>query len=125
MPRVRRVDSTALGDLTARITTGVDGLDGHLNGGYYVGSTTLVVGISGTGKSVMCLQFISEGARRGERSLMVTLDEPMAHVIRNASTIGIDLSAEIERGTVRLWSESPQEMEIDEHFAQLEGIIET
>ena len=125
MPRVRRVDSTALGDLTARITTGVEGLDGLLNGGYYVGSTTLVVGISGTGKSVMGLQFIAEGARRGERSLMVTLDEPMAHVIRNASTIGIDLPGEIERGMVRLWSESPQEMEIDEHFAQLEGIVET
>jgi circadian clock protein KaiC len=125
MPRVRRVDSVALGDLTARITTGVEGLDGLLNGGYYVGSTTLVVGISGTGKSVMGLQFIAEGARRGERSLMVTLDEPMAHVIRNAATIGIDLPAEIERGMVRLWSESPQEMEIDEHFAQLEGMIET
>ena len=124
MPRVRRVDSTALGDLTARITTGVEGLDGLLNGGYYVGSTTLVVGISGTGKSVMGLQFIAEGARRGERSLMVTLDEPMAHVIRNAATIGIDLPAEIERGMLRLWSESPQEMEIDEHFAQLEGIVD-
>jgi circadian clock protein KaiC len=125
MPRVRRVDSAALGDLTARITTGVEGLDGLLNGGYYVGSTTLVVGISGTGKSVMGLQFMAEGARRGERSLMVTLDEPMAHVIRNAATIGIDLPAEIERGMVHLWSESPQEMEIDEHFAQLEGIVET
>jgi circadian clock protein KaiC len=72
----------------------------------------------------MGLQFIAEGARRGERSLMVTLDEPMAHVIRNAATIGIDLPAEIERGMMRLWSESPQEMEIDEHFAQLEGIVD-
>ena len=125
MPRVRRVDSTALGDLTARVTTGVEGLDGLLNGGYYIGSTTLVVGISGTGKSVMGLQFMAEGARRGERSLMVTLDEPMAHVIRTAATIGIDLPAEIERGMMRLWSESPQEMEIDEHFAQLEGIVDT
>jgi circadian clock protein KaiC len=53
-----------------------------VNGGYFVASTTLVVGISGAGKSVMALQYIAEGARRGERGLMITLDEPPAQVLR-------------------------------------------
>jgi hypothetical protein len=39
--------------------------------------------------------------------------------------IDVRNTAEIERGMIRLWSESPQEMEIDEHFAQLEGIVDT
>jgi circadian clock protein KaiC len=96
-----------------------------VNGGYFVASTTLVVGISGAGKSVMALQYIAEGARRGERGLMITLDEPPAQVLRNAHGIGIDLQSFIDRGLVHLWYEPPQEMEIDRHFAQIEAIVET
>jgi circadian clock protein KaiC len=107
-------------DVTARVPTGVDGLDDVLNGGYFVGSTTLVVGISGVGKTVMGLQFLAEGARRGERGLMVTLDETQTRMIRNAATLGIDLRHEIDRGLLDVWYEPPQEMEIDRHFAELE-----
>jgi circadian clock protein KaiC len=107
-------------EVTARVPTGIDGLDELLDGGYFVGSTTLVAGISGVGKSVMALQFLAEGARRNERGLMVTLDEPVAQTIRNAATIGIDLPREIERGLIDVWYQSPQEMEVDRHFAELE-----
>jgi circadian clock protein KaiC len=62
-----------------------------MSGGLFVGSTTLVVGITGAGKSVMALHYVAEGARRGERSVMLTLDEPPAQVLRNAASIGIDL----------------------------------
>src|SRR5262249_80404 len=75
-------------------------------------------------KSVMALQFIAEGARRGERSLMITLDEPPAQVLRNAKSIGIDLQSFIDKRLVRLWYEPPQEFEIDRHFAQIEAIVE-
>jgi circadian clock protein KaiC len=107
------------------VTTGVPGLDEVVNGGYYVGSTTLVVGISGVGKSVMALQYLNEGARRGERGLMITLDEPPAQVVRNAASIGIDLQQEIDRGMIRLWFEPPQEIEINRHFAEVEDLVET
>ncbi len=111
-------------NLTSRVTTGIPGLDELVNGGYFVASTTLVVGISGAGKSVMGLQFIAEGARRGEHSLMMTLDEPPGQVLRNAQSIGIDLQSVIDKGLVHLWYEPPQEMEIDRHFAQIEAIVE-
>ena len=51
------------------MTTGVPGLDELVNGGYLRGSTTVVAGISGVGKSVMGLQYLAEGARRGERGI--------------------------------------------------------
>jgi circadian clock protein KaiC len=117
-------DSPAARDVTARVSTGIDGLDGLLNGGYFVGSTTLVAGISGVGKTVMALQFLAEGARRGEPGLMVTLDEPRDQMIRNAATIGIDLRREIERGMIEVRYESPQEMETDRHFAELQGLVD-
>ena len=124
-PRSLQREAGAAFDPTTRVTTGVPGLDELVNGGYFVASTTLVVGISGAGKSVMALQYIAEGARRGERSLMITLDEPPAQVLRNAHAIGIDLQSFIDRGLVHLWYEPPQEMEIDRHFAQIEAIVET
>ena len=104
--------------------TGVSGLDELVNGGYFLGSTTLVVGVSGVGKSVMALQFIAEGARRGEHSLMLSLDETPAQIMRNGRTIGIDLEPDIARGVVRVQYDSPQEIEIDRHFAQIERVVE-
>jgi circadian clock protein KaiC len=124
-PRSVQREGSAAFDAISRVATGVPGLDELVNGGYFVASTTLVVGISGAGKSVMALQFIAEGARRGERSLMITLDEPPAQVLRNAHSIGIDLQSCIDKGMVHLWYEPPQEFEIDRHFAQIEAVVES
>ena len=122
-PRELAREEAAAYDTETRVTTGVPGLDEMMNGGYFLGSTTLVVGITGSGKSVMALQYIAEGARRGERSIMLTLDEPRAQVLRNATTIGIDLTPSIDKGLVRLVYDRPQEIEIDRHFLQLEKMV--
>jgi circadian clock protein KaiC len=123
-PRATR-DQAAAFDPTTRIPTGIPGLDPLVNGGYFVGSTTVVAGISGVGKSVMGLQYLAEGARRGERSLMLTLDEQVPQVIRNARSIGIDLQPHIDSGIVRVQYDAPQEMEIDRHFHDIEQIVES
>jgi len=123
-PRRASRDQAAAFDPTTRVATGIPGLDAVVNGGYFIGSTTVVSGISGVGKSVMGLQYIAEGARRGERSLMLTLDEQVAQVIRNANSIGIDLRAYIDSGLVRLQYDAPQEMEIDLHFHNIEQLVE-
>jgi circadian clock protein KaiC len=122
-PRREARERAAAFDTTKRVTTGVPGLDEIVNGGYYLGSTTVVAGISGVGKSVMALQYVAEGARRGERSLMLTLDEQVPQVLRNASTIGLDLEADIARGVVRVHYDPPQEIEVDQHFHQIERIV--
>jgi circadian clock protein KaiC len=123
-PRRAMRDHAAAFDPTTRVSTGIPGLDAVVNGGYFLGSTTVVSGISGVGKSVMGLQYIAEGPRRGERSLMLTLDEQVAQVIRNANSIGIDLQAYIDSGLVRLQYDAPQEMEIDRHFHNIEQLVE-
>ena len=116
-------DHAAAFDPTTRITTGVPGLDALVNGGYLLGSTTVVAGISGVGKSVMGLHYLAEGARLGQRSLMLSLDEPVRQIIRNANSIGIDLQQFIDSGIVRVQYDTPQEIEIDRHFHDIEQIM--
>lgn len=110
-------------DPNTRLPTGIPGLDEITNGGYCLGSTTVVAGISGVGKSVMGLQYIAEGARRGEPSLMLSLDEQVEQVINNAASIGIDFNAHIKSGLVRLEYEPPQEIDVDVHFQHIEEIV--
>lgn len=122
-PRKPSRDRAAAFDPNTRLPSGIPGLDGLINGGYFVGSTTVVAGISGVGKSVMGLQFISEGARRGERSLMLSLDEQVEQIMRNAASIGIDLAELMESGLVRVEYEPPQEIEVDAHFHHIEELV--
>src|SRR2546428_574954 len=116
-------DRAAAFDPSNRATTGVPGLDEIVNGGYFLGSTTVVAGISGVGKSVMALQYMAEGARLGEPSLMLTLDEQVPQVLRNAKSIGIDLQTHIDRGVVQVYYDPPQEIEVDHHFHNIEQIV--
>ena len=122
-PRPSR-DRAAASDPSTRVTTGVPGLDELVNGGYFFGSTTVVAGISGVGKSVMALHYMAEGARRGERSLLLSLDEQVPQILRNGLSVGIDLQPAIDRGIVRLYYDPPQEMEVDYHFHKIERIVE-
>jgi circadian clock protein KaiC len=123
-PRKPSRDRAAAFDPSTRVTTGIPGLDQIVNGGYFLGSTTVVAGISGVGKSVMGLHYVAEGTRRGERSLLLSLDEQVPQVVRNAASIGIDLQVAVDRGLVRLYYDPPQEIEIDHHFHEIERIIE-
>ncbi|MEO8165178.1 MAG: ATPase domain-containing protein, partial [Betaproteobacteria bacterium] len=123
-PRKPSRDSAAAFDPSTRVATGVPGLDELVNGGYFLGSTTVVAGMSGVGKSVMALHYMAEGARRGERSMMLSLDEQVPQLLRNAASIGIDLQPAIDSGIVRLYYNAPQEIEVDHHFHKIEQIVE-
>jgi circadian clock protein KaiC len=123
-PRATRRDSAAAFDPKTRVTTGVPGLDQLVNGGYFLGSTTVMAGMSGVGKTVMGLHYIAEGARRGEHSLLLSLDEQVPQLLRNAAAIGLDLQPAIDSGVVRLYYDPPQEIEVDRHFHKIETIVE-
>ena len=122
-PRASSRDHAAATDERGRITTGVPGLDELLGGGYLLGSTTLVAGITGTGKSLIGLHYLAEGARRGERSLMLSLDEPVPQVLRNGRAVGLDLQPAIDQGLTRIVYDAPQEIEVDRHFYEIEDIV--
>ena len=86
-------DEAAAFDPTTRVTTGTPGLDPLVNGGYFLGSTTVVSGISGVGKSVMGLQYLAEGAGAANEASCSRSTSRWPQVIRNANSIGIDLQA--------------------------------
>jgi circadian clock protein KaiC len=75
----------------ARLSTGVPGLDEVLYGGLLPGKAYLVRGAPGTGKTTLGLHFLTAGAAKGERTLLITLGEPEAQVRANARAVGLNL----------------------------------
>ncbi|MCX8173190.1 MAG: AAA family ATPase [Thermoplasmata archaeon] len=74
-----------------RVPTGISGLDKMLGGGFFRGDVILVSGSAGAGKTIMGLQFVSEGCRSNERGLIVSFEENPAQLKRNARAVGIPL----------------------------------
>jgi KaiC/GvpD/RAD55 family RecA-like ATPase len=79
-----------------RIPTGVPELDVLIEGGLREGKTYLVLGQPGTGKSILCLQFLVRGLMEKEKCLYVAIDEKPADVIDQATSLGWDLAPFIE-----------------------------
>ncbi len=75
-----------------KLKTGIPGLDEMLDGGLIPGRTYVVSGASGTGKTTLALEFLMEGAKRGERIMYVALDEPPNEVVENARSHNWDLA---------------------------------
>lgn len=104
-------------------TSGVPGLDAALGGGFAHGSTTLVLGSSGTGKTILGLQFLAEGARRGEVGLYFGFYEPPATAIGKAERLGLDFARHVEEGRLYLRWFRPAELFLDVLVAELLATI--
>ena len=107
-----------------RISTGSPAVDRMMDGGLYEGSITMVSGISGTGKTVLGVQFLTTAIAAGRRALLVTLDEHPRQLIRNAASLGFDLDKPLADGTLRILYESPLELELDVHFDRVARLVE-
>lgn len=77
----------------ARAPIGIEGIDELLGGGLPRGSTTVIQGGTGTGKTLISLQFLAEGARRGEKGILFTLEETPDQLRSHALSLGWDLAA--------------------------------
>jgi circadian clock protein KaiC len=120
-----RQNATQPTSSTKRSAIGVAAVDTLIGGGLFDGSTTMVVGVSGVGKTVLSTQLLREGAvAQKKRGLMVSLDEHPAQIIRNAQTLGLDLQEQIDAGMIHILFESPQELNIDAHYAQIIELVE-
>jgi circadian clock protein KaiC len=84
----------------ALLTSAIPKLDALLGGGVAAGSSTLVLGPAGTGKSLLVLQFIAAAVQRGERAALFVFDEELGLLLRRAKGLGIDLAAMREAGKV-------------------------
>ena len=79
-----------------RITSGIPGLDRLMEGGIVKGSTNLVSGGAGTGKTIFCMQFLMEGLRRGETCMFITLEESKEDLIGDVKRFGWDLPKHLQ-----------------------------
>jgi circadian clock protein KaiC len=106
-----------------RISTGVKGLDEMLDGGLWRGTTTLLGGPSGAGKTTIGLQFALEGARQGEPTLYMNFQENPTQLIRTIRGLGFDLEEAQAQGLDLVYA-SPVELQIDSIIVDLFRRIE-
>jgi circadian clock protein KaiC len=91
-----------------RISTGIDRLDGMMGGkGFYRGSSILMSGTSGTGKTSVAAHFVDAACRRGERCLYFAFEESPKQIIRNMRSIGIDLEPWVGKGLLQFHAARP------------------
>jgi circadian clock protein KaiC len=120
-----RVEAIQPTSTARRSLIGANLLDELIGGGILDGSTTMVVGISGVGKTVLGTQLVLEGAlHQNQPGLLISLDEHPAQIARNCATLGLDLQRQIDAGLIHILFESPQELDIDSHFAKIVRLIE-
>jgi circadian clock protein KaiC len=107
-----------------RVSTGVARLDAMLGGGgFYRGSVVLVNGTSGTGKSTLAAQFCDAACRRGERALYFAFEESEAELVRNMSSVGIDLRPWIDAGLLRFHCFRPSLLGLEAHLVAVQKLV--
>jgi len=103
-----------------RVSTGVPRLDAMLGGtGVYRGSSVLISGTAGCGKSSLAAHFADAACRRGERCLYFSFEESESQVVRNMRSIGLDLAPWLEQGLLRLHARRPTAYGLETHLATL------
>jgi circadian clock protein KaiC len=91
-----------------RISSGIPRLDTMLSGkGYYRGSSVLVSGTAGTGKSSLAAHFSLAACMRGEKVLYFSLEESPSQIMRNMRSIGIDMEPWVNKGLLKFLSKRP------------------
>lgn len=92
------------------VTSGLPALDDLLGGGLDRGTTALLLGPSGTGKSTVAAQYAAAAARRGERSVFYVFDERIQTLFQRSRALGLDLERHVDAGTVLVQQVDPAEM---------------
>ncbi|MBE3118084.1 MAG: circadian clock protein KaiC [Candidatus Atribacteria bacterium] len=111
---------------TQRISTGIERLDAMLGGaGYYCGSSVLVSGRAGTGKSSLAGHFAEAACRRGEHALYFSFEESPSQIIRNMRSIGIDLQPWVQKGLLRFQATRPTLFGLEMHLTTMLKAITT
>ncbi len=109
---------------TRRLSTGVAGLDAMLGGrGVYQGSSVLVSGTAGAGKSTVAAQFCVAACERGERALYFAFEESEAQITRNMRSVGMDLAAWVDRGTLHFRCVRPSLYGLEAHLATMQRLV--
>ena len=110
---------------TKRVSSGIIRLDGMLEGkGFYEGSTILVSGTAGTGKTSIAASFASATCQRGDRCLYFAFEESPNQIVRNMKSIGIDLESCLEKGLLRFHAVRSTFYGLETHLVQMQKSID-
>ncbi len=108
-----------------RVSTGVDRLDAMLGGeGPYRGSSVLVSGTAGTGKSTLAAQFCDAACARGERAIYFAFEESEDQIIRNMGSVGMDLGRWVQLGLLRFRCVRPSLLGLEAHLVTMQALVD-
>ncbi len=109
---------------TARISSGLPQLDAMLGGrGYYRGSSVLISGTAGSGKTSLAAYFLDAACRRGERCLYFAFEESQNQILRNLCSIGLNLQPWVDKGLLKFHAARPTLHGLETHLAVMHKLI--
>jgi circadian clock protein KaiC len=110
---------------TEAVSTGVAGLDQMLGiHGYFRGSSVLISGLAGTGKSTFGAAFVNAACERGERCLFFAFEESPDQIVRNMASVGMDLARHVKSGLLEFQAARPSLYGFEMHLARMNRDIE-
>jgi circadian clock protein KaiC len=110
---------------TERVSSGIERLDTMMSGkGFFRGSTILVTGTAGTGKSSFAAHFVDAACSRGERCVYFAFEESPSQICRNMSSIGINLIQWMDAGLLHIYSGRPMAHGLEMHLLEMRKLIE-
>ena len=107
-----------------RVGSGIPTLDEMMGGGVFRGSSVMVSGTAGTGKSSISAAYADAACRRGERALYLSLEESPEQITRNMRSIGYDLRQWVDAGLLRIEAVRPTAFGFEEHLALLQQLVD-
>ena len=109
-----------------RLSSGIAELDDMLDGkGYFRGSTVMVTGTAGTGKSSLAAHLVDAACRRGERCMYFSFEESPAQIVRNMRSVGIHLQPHVDRQLLQFHSARPSMHGLEMHLVKMHKMIES
>lgn len=108
-----------------RVSTGIKSLDEMFDGrGYFKGSTVLVTGRAGTGKSSLSAAYVAAACEREERALYFAFEESPSQIVRNMRSVGIELQPHVENGLLEIHAFRPALRGLEEHLISITETVD-
>ena len=112
------------GASSERVSSGIADLDAMLEGkGFFKGSSVLISGTAGTGKTSLAFAFLQAACERGERAIYFGFEESKSQTIRNLASIGLNLQPEVEKGLLHFSTVRPSSLGLEAHLAAMHQLI--